>query len=83
MTHWHDDSQVRESVAGKLPHENPDMSARYGRQVIEDVKYRKEWAQKVGLGFDLPQAEPPSAVNCATGPTNLVEHARAANAQIS
>jgi len=35
------------------------MSARYGRQVIEDVKYRKEWAQKVGLGFDLPPASRP------------------------
>jgi hypothetical protein len=56
------------------------MSARDGRQVIEDVKYRKEWAQKVGLGFDLPLAEPPSDVNCATCATNLVEHARAANA---
>jgi integrase len=63
-----------------MGHENPDMSARYGRQVIEDVKYRKEWAQKVGLGFDLPQAEPPSDVNCATCATNLVEHAPAANA---
>ena len=63
-----------------MGHENPDMSARYGRQVIEDIKYRKEWAQKVGLGFDLPQAEPPSDVNCATGATNLVEHTRAANA---
>jgi hypothetical protein len=63
-----------------MGHENPDMSARYGRQVIEDVKYRKEWAQKVGLGFELPQAEPPSDVNCATCATNLVEHARAANA---
>ena len=39
-----------------MGHENPDMSARYGRQVIEDVKYQKEWAQRVGLGFDLPQA---------------------------
>jgi hypothetical protein len=27
-----------------------------------DVKCRKEWAQKVGLGFDLPKAEPPSDV---------------------
>ena len=63
-----------------MEHENPDMSARYGRQLIEDVKYRKEWAQKVGLGFDLPPAEPPSDVNCATCATNFVEHARAANA---
>ena len=63
-----------------MGHENPDMSARYGRQLIEDVKYRKEWAQKVGLGFDLPQAESPSDVNCATCATNLVEYAHAAHA---
>jgi hypothetical protein len=37
-----------------MGHENPDMSARYGRQLLEDVKYRKEWAEKVGLGFELP-----------------------------
>jgi hypothetical protein len=30
--------------------------------VGRDLKYRKEWAQKVGLGFDLPPAEPPSDV---------------------
>jgi integrase len=63
-----------------MGHENSDMSARHGRQLIEDVKYRKEWAQKVGLGFDLPRAEPPSDVVCATCATNFVEHAGAANA---
>jgi integrase len=63
-----------------MGHENPDMSARYGRQLIEDVKYRKEWAQKVGLGFDLPRADPPSDVVCAACATNFVEHAGAPNA---
>jgi hypothetical protein len=29
-----------------MGHENPDMSTRYGRQLVEDVKYRKEWAEK-------------------------------------
>jgi hypothetical protein len=54
------------------------MSARYARQLPEDVKYRKEWAEKVGLGFELPQAskpesqasESPADVNCATCATN-------------
>jgi integrase len=71
-----------------MGHENPDMSARYGRQLLEDVKYRKEWAEKVGLGFELPQAskpesqasEPPADVNCATCATNSPEQSCAANA---
>jgi integrase len=71
-----------------MGHENPDMSARYGRQLLDDVKYRKEWAEKVGLGFELPQAskpksqasEPPADVNCATCATDSVEHVCVANA---
>jgi integrase len=71
-----------------MGHENPDMSARYGRQLLEDVKYRKEWAEKVGLGFELPQAskpesqapEPPADVNCATCATNSSEQSCVANA---
>lgn len=34
------------------------MSTRYGKQLLEDVNYRKEWAEKVGLGFDLPTSKP-------------------------
>jgi hypothetical protein len=34
-----------------MGHENPDMSTRYGKQLVEDVKYRKLWAEQVGLGF--------------------------------
>jgi integrase len=65
-----------------MGHENPDMSARYGRQLLEDVKYRKEWAEKVGLGFELPQASKPESqdVNCATCATDSVEHVCVANA---
>jgi len=37
-----------------MGHENADMSTRYGKQLIEDTKYRKQWAEKVGFGFDLP-----------------------------
>jgi hypothetical protein len=64
-----------------MGHENPDMSTRYGRQLVEDVKYRKEWAEKVGLGFELPQvSEPHLDVSCATCATNSTEQACNANA---
>ena len=64
-----------------MGHENPDMSTRYGKQLLENAKYRKEWAEKVGLGFELPQAlGPPSNVNCATCATNSAEQACTANA---
>lgn len=42
-----------------MGHENDDMSTRYGKQILEDVEYRKEWAEKVGLGFNLPASELP------------------------
>ena len=29
-----------------MGHENDDMSTRYGKQLLEDVNYRKEWAEK-------------------------------------
>ncbi len=41
-----------------MGHENDEMSTRYGKQLLEDVKYRKEWAEKAGLGFDLPTSNP-------------------------
>jgi hypothetical protein len=41
-----------------MGHENDDMTTRYGKQLLEDVSYRKEWAEKIGLGFDLPTSEP-------------------------
>jgi hypothetical protein len=41
-----------------MGHENDDMSTRYGKQLLEDVRYRKEWAEKIGLGFDLPAPRP-------------------------
>jgi integrase len=64
-----------------MGHENPDMSTRYGRQLVEDVKYRKEWAEKVGLGFELPQvSESHLDVSCATCATNSTEQACSANA---
>ena len=60
---------------------DPDMSTRYGKQLVEDVKYRKRWAEKVGLGFELPQAlETEFDVNCATCATNPNGHNCTANA---
>jgi hypothetical protein len=64
-----------------MGHENPDMSARYGKQLVEDVKYRKLWAEKVGLGFELLQvSEPGLGAICATCATNSAEQACGANA---
>jgi integrase len=64
-----------------MGHENPDMSTRYGKQLVEDVEYRKLWAEKVGLGFELPQvSEPESDPSCATCATNSAEQACSANA---
>ncbi len=40
-----------------MGHENDDMSTRHGRQLVEDIQYRKEWAEKVGLGFELPMSK--------------------------
>jgi len=30
------------------------MGDRYGKQLVEDVEYRQQQVEKVGLGFDLP-----------------------------
>ena len=31
-----------------------NMGTRYAKQLIENIEWRKEWAEKVGLGFKLP-----------------------------
>jgi hypothetical protein len=47
----------------------------------KDVNYRKQWAEKVGLGFNLPQmSEPELGVSCATCATNSVEQVCSASA---
>jgi len=35
------------------------MGTRYAKQLVENVAWRKEWAEKIGLGFNLtsPQLE--------------------------
>jgi hypothetical protein len=40
-----------------MGHENREMGTRYAKQLVEDIAWRKHWAEKVGLGFkikDLP-----------------------------
>jgi hypothetical protein len=37
-----------------MGHENREMGTRYAKQLIENIDWRKEWAEKVGLGFKLP-----------------------------
>jgi hypothetical protein len=36
-----------------LGHENREMGTRYAKQLVENVEWRKEWAEKIGLGFNL------------------------------
>jgi hypothetical protein len=36
-----------------MGHENREMGTRYAKQLVEDVAWRKQWAQKIGLGFKL------------------------------
>ena len=40
-----------------MGHENRDMGTRYGQQLLKDVEWRKEWAEKIGLGFKLTSLE--------------------------
>jgi hypothetical protein len=37
-----------------MGHANREMSGRYGKQLLDNVQWRKECAAKVGLGFVLP-----------------------------
>jgi hypothetical protein len=37
-----------------MGHANGEMSGRYGKQLLDNVPWRKECAAKVGLGFVLP-----------------------------
>ncbi len=63
-----------------MAHDNSDMSSRYAKQLTEDVEFRQEWAEKVGLGFDLSEVfDAETRLNCATCATKTVEQACAAN----
>jgi integrase len=51
-----------------MGHENPDMSSRYAKQLLSNKGFLAEWAEKVGLGFEIPVSEP--GLNCDTCDTN-------------
>jgi integrase len=38
-----------------MGHSDAEMRTRYGKQLIEDVAWRQEWAEKAGIGFSLPE----------------------------
>ena len=38
-----------------MGHENREMGTSYAKQLIENIDWRKEWAEKVGLGFKPPR----------------------------
>ena len=64
-----------------MAHDNSDMSARYAKQLTEDVEFRQEWAKKVGLGFEPTELlESESGVNCDTCATNVIAHVCVATA---
>ena len=37
-----------------IGHANRDITDKYAEQLKEDVEYRREWAEKVELGFVVP-----------------------------
>ena len=48
-------SECRELVIDYwMGHENADMSSRYGKQLLSNRVFLAEWAEKVGLGFEIP-----------------------------
>lgn len=38
-----------------IGHANKDVTDKYSEQLKDDVEYRREWAEKVGLGFVVPR----------------------------
>jgi len=64
-----------------LGHDNPDMSSRYAKQLTEDMEFRQEWTEKVGLGFVMPEvSDTETRLSCATCATNSTGHDFTANA---
>jgi integrase len=37
-----------------MGHAHKDLTDQYAEQLREDLEYRREWCDKIGLGFDLP-----------------------------
>jgi hypothetical protein len=38
-----------------MGHVNGEMSGRYGKQLLDNIRWRRECVAKVGLGFTLPE----------------------------
>jgi hypothetical protein len=38
-----------------MGHSNAGMGSRDAKQLVENRKFRAEWAEKVGLGFEIPK----------------------------
>jgi integrase len=52
-------SECRELlIRFRMGHNDSDMGSRYGEQLTRDKAYRQEWANKVGLGFDMAAMNP-------------------------
>jgi hypothetical protein len=49
------------------------MGTRYGKQLLADVAWRQEWAEKTGIGFQLPKESPGGQL----GQLSAVEEERA------
>ena len=50
-------SEVRQILIDYwMGHSNPNMGDRYGKQLVEDINYRRDQIKKVGLGFELPES---------------------------
>ena len=63
-------SEVRQILIDYwMGHKNGDMSSRYGKQLTEDLQFRQQWAEEVGLGFE-PRLNSESSIVCATCATN-------------
>lgn len=45
-----------------MGHASGEMSGRYGKQLLENIRWRQECVAKVGLGFTLPKDNPEESV---------------------
>jgi integrase len=39
-----------------MGHSNTGMGSRYTKQLVQNRKFREEWTDKVGLGFEIPKS---------------------------
>jgi integrase len=40
-----------------MGHSNTEMGSRYGKQLVKNRKFLAGWAEKVGLGFEIPMTD--------------------------